>query len=80
MRKKEERERAFIDNKIPDIFMHDRSHLYDHDIPLNTPSSFHEYQKMIQEQIFHENKAHDRHFPMLKIEKDFPISHDKDSG
>ena len=33
MRKKEERDRVFVDNKIPDTGMHkDRSHLYDFDL------------------------------------------------
>ena len=72
MRKKEERDRALVDNKIPDIFMHtDRSHLHDFNVSLMASTSFHEYQRMIQEQTFHENKVHDRHFPVLKTEKVF---------
>ena len=53
MRKKEERDRAFEDNKIPDIFMHeDCSHLYDFDFSSMAPvTSFHAYQKMIQDQF-----------------------------
>ena len=67
MRKKEERDRAFEDNKIPDIFTHkDRSHLYDFDVSSTAPvTSFHAYQKMIQDEMMHEKKWHDWHFPSL---------------
>ena len=47
--KKEERDRAFEGNKIPDICMHkDLSHLYGFDVSSMAPvTSFHEYQKVI---------------------------------
>ena len=80
MRKKEERDRAFVDNKIQDILMHkDRSHLHDFDISSMAPvTSFHAYQRMIQDQTLHENKVHDRHFPVL-MKKTVPTKvHDKD--
>jgi hypothetical protein len=80
MRKKEERDRAFVDNKIPNFMHKDRSHLHDFNVSLIASTSFHEYQRMIQEQIFHENKIHDHHFPVLKTEKVFPKYHDKDDG
>ena len=76
MRKKEEKEeryRAFKDNKIPDILMHKhRSHLYGFDASLTAPmTSFHAYQKMMQDQLLHENKWHDMHFPSLvKVPQD----------
>ena len=40
--------------------MHDRSHLMTVDI-----SKFRAYQKMIQEQVLHDNKWHDKHVPSL---------------
>ena len=56
MRKKEEGDRAFVDNKIP-CFMHkDRSHLHDFNVSLMESTSFNEYQRMIQEQIFMRTK------------------------
>jgi hypothetical protein len=80
MRKKEERYRAFVDNKILNFMHKDRSHLHDFNVSLMASTSFHEYQIMIQEQIFHENKVHDHHFPVLKTEKVSPKDHDKDDG
>ena len=69
MRKKEERDRAFAENTIPGILMlKDRSHLYDYEFDASNgapATSFHAYQKIIQDQILHENKWHDRHFPSL---------------
>ena len=73
MRKKEERDCAFEDNKIHDICMHkDRSHLYDVDVSSTEPvASFHAYQEMIQDQMLHENKWHDRHSSSLaKVPQD----------
>ena len=52
MRKKEERDRAFVDNKIRKFMHKDRSHLHDFNVSLMASMSFHEYQRMIQEQIF----------------------------
>ena len=48
MRKKEERDRAFVDNKIPNFMHKDRSHLHDFNVSLMASTSFHEYQRMIQ--------------------------------
>ena len=54
----------------------DRSHLYDCDMASVT--SFHAYQRMIQDQILHENKGHDIHFLVL-MKKAVPMTiHDKD--
>ena len=56
-----------------------RSHLYDFDVSSMAPlASFHAYQKMIQDQLVHENKLHDRHFWSLKIVVPRKV-HDKDN-
>ena len=52
MRKKEER--------VHESCLSDRSH-----VMLPNISSFRACQKMIQEQMMHENKFHDKHFPAL---------------
>ena len=59
MGKKEERLRAEA-LKIEENVMHGRSHLI-----LPVVSDVHEYQKLLQEQMFHENKWHDKNFPPL---------------